>query len=162
MGGGRRRRALRHQRAELRALQNVRHQRSQPQHYLGAAGGRRRTELREYVKSDDGRRRTDDRVLVSVVCPLSSVICLNFAAVGFYRRLPATRSRLAGPRRPCGQGAKSPLWVKAGRVVIQRCPFQGDQRTVNVFSMMRWTVGAVLTAALLVGPSAKAGQAPQP
>jgi tetratricopeptide (TPR) repeat protein len=47
-------------------------------------------------------------------------------------------------------------------VVIQRCPFQGDQRTVNVFSMMRWTVGAVLTAALLVGPSAKAGQAPQP
>src|SRR5215470_18126788 len=28
--------------------------------------------------------------------------------------------------------------------------------------MMRWTVGAVLTAALLVGPSATAGQAPAP
>jgi tetratricopeptide (TPR) repeat protein len=50
----------------------------------------------------------------------------------------------------------------AGRVAIQRCPFQGDQRTVNVSSMLRWTAGAVLTASVLVGPNAGAGQAPQP
>src|ERR1700728_4847995 len=49
MGRGRRPAALRDQRAELRSLQNVRHQRSQSQHHVGAAGGRRRTELPEHV-----------------------------------------------------------------------------------------------------------------
>ena len=46
--------------------------------------------------------------------------------------------------------------------MIHRRPFQGDQRTVNVSSMMRWTAGAVLAAAAAVGPSAVAGQAPSP
>jgi tetratricopeptide (TPR) repeat protein len=50
----------------------------------------------------------------------------------------------------------------AGGAVIQRCPFQGDQRTVNVSSMLRWTAGAVLTAAVLVGSNAMAGQTPPP
>ena len=59
-------------------------------------------------------------------------------------------------------GAKESIVGMAGRAVIQRCPFQGDQRTVNVSSMLRWTVGAVLTAAVLVGPNAMAGQAPAP
>jgi electron-transferring-flavoprotein dehydrogenase len=37
--------ALRDQCAELRPLQNLRHQGSEPEHHLGAAGGRRRAEL---------------------------------------------------------------------------------------------------------------------
>ena len=41
--------ALRHQRAELRPLQNLRHQGPQPEHHLGAARRRRRAELPEYV-----------------------------------------------------------------------------------------------------------------
>jgi tetratricopeptide (TPR) repeat protein len=50
----------------------------------------------------------------------------------------------------------------AGRAVIQRRPFQGDQRTVNVSSILRRTAGAVATAAVLVGPCALAAQAPAP
>ena len=41
--------ALRDQRAELRPLQNLRHQGSEPEHHLGAARRRRRAELSEYV-----------------------------------------------------------------------------------------------------------------
>ena len=49
MGGGGRFAALRDQRAELRPLQNLRHQGSEPEHHLGSARGRRRTELSEHV-----------------------------------------------------------------------------------------------------------------
>ncbi len=42
------------QRAELRPLQDLRHQGPDPEHRLGGAGGRRRAELPEYV-SDFGR-----------------------------------------------------------------------------------------------------------
>ena len=48
--------ALRDQRAELRPLQNLRHQGSQPQHHLGAAGGRRRTEIFQYVRDGSATR----------------------------------------------------------------------------------------------------------
>src|SRR5487761_625688 len=41
--------ALCHQRAELRPLQDLRHQGPEPEHHLGAARRRRRTELSEYV-----------------------------------------------------------------------------------------------------------------
>ncbi len=47
--------ALRHQCAELRPLQNLRHQGSQREHHLGRSGGRRRPELPEHVK-DPGER----------------------------------------------------------------------------------------------------------
>ena len=50
--------ALRDQRAELRPLQNLRHQGPQPQHHLGAAGGRRRAEIFEYVMSGSARPAT--------------------------------------------------------------------------------------------------------
>ncbi len=40
---------IRDQRAELRPLQNLRHQGSESEHHLGSAGGQRRTELPEYV-----------------------------------------------------------------------------------------------------------------
>ncbi len=51
MNGSRRRAtAIRHQRAELRPLQNLRHQGPEPEHHLGPAGGRRRAELSEYVR----------------------------------------------------------------------------------------------------------------
>ena len=40
---------IRHQRAELRPLQNLRHQGPEPEHHLGSAGRRRRAELSEYV-----------------------------------------------------------------------------------------------------------------
>ena len=45
VGGGGRQTALRDQRAELRALQDLRYQGPQPEHQLGAARGRRRPEL---------------------------------------------------------------------------------------------------------------------
>ena len=41
--------ALRDQRAELRPLQNLRHQGSEPEHHLGSARGRRRAELPQHV-----------------------------------------------------------------------------------------------------------------
>ncbi len=40
---------IRHQRAELRPLQNLRHQGPESEHYLGPTRGRRRAELSEYV-----------------------------------------------------------------------------------------------------------------
>ena len=49
MGRGGGQTALRHQRAELRPLQNLRHQGPQPEHHLGTARRRRRAELPEYV-----------------------------------------------------------------------------------------------------------------
>ena len=53
MGGGgwrwqRRGAALRHQRAELRPLQDLRHQGPDPEHQLGDPGGRRWPELSEH------------------------------------------------------------------------------------------------------------------
>ena len=47
-------REIRHQRAELRPLQDLRHQRPESEHQLGSARGRRRPELSQYVS---GRRR---------------------------------------------------------------------------------------------------------
>src|ERR1700704_3588560 len=49
MGGGGWFAALRDQRAELRPLQNLRHQGSEPEHHLGPPRGRRRTQLPQYV-----------------------------------------------------------------------------------------------------------------
>src|SRR5262249_53180105 len=49
MGRGGRPGALCDQRAELRSLQNLRYQRPQPEHHLGAARRWRRPELSEYV-----------------------------------------------------------------------------------------------------------------
>ena len=48
--GGERRAALPDQRAELRALQNLRHQGPRPEHHLGLPRRRRRPELRGHVK----------------------------------------------------------------------------------------------------------------
>ena len=45
--------ALRDQRAELRPLQDLRHQGPDPEHQLGDAGGRRRAELPEHVDRAD-------------------------------------------------------------------------------------------------------------
>src|SRR5215472_9644765 len=42
-------RTLRDQRAELRPLQNLRHQGPEPEHHVGATRGRRRAELSEHV-----------------------------------------------------------------------------------------------------------------
>src|SRR5262249_32884535 len=49
MGGGGGLTPLRHQRAELRPLQNLRYQGPESEYYLGCARGRRRAELSEYV-----------------------------------------------------------------------------------------------------------------
>src|SRR5258705_9877051 len=49
MGGGGWYAALRDQRAELRPLQNLRHQGSEPEYHLGPPRGRRRTQLPQYV-----------------------------------------------------------------------------------------------------------------
>src|SRR5262249_1338386 len=49
MGAGERFTPFRYQCAELRSLQNMRHQGSQPEHHLGSSRGRRRAELSEYV-----------------------------------------------------------------------------------------------------------------
>ena len=63
MGGGGRRAALRDQRAELRPLQDLRHQGSEPEHHLGAARRRRRAELSEHVTCVVNRARP------AVACP---------------------------------------------------------------------------------------------
>ena len=47
--------AVRDQRAELRPLQNLRHQGPEPEHHLGSARRRRRAELSEYVTACRGR-----------------------------------------------------------------------------------------------------------
>src|SRR5262245_16812676 len=62
MGGGGRLAPFRDQRAELRSLQNLRHQRSEPEHHLGSSRGRGWAELSEYVKGSarDGRLGTRD------------------------------------------------------------------------------------------------------
>src|SRR5215475_9626282 len=49
MGAGGGRATLRDQRAELRALQDLRYQGPESEYYLGSARRRRRTELPEYV-----------------------------------------------------------------------------------------------------------------
>src|ERR1700704_6428246 len=49
MGGGGWLAALRDQRAELRPLQDLRHQGPESEHHLGPARGRRWTELPQYV-----------------------------------------------------------------------------------------------------------------
>src|SRR3990167_5780803 len=49
MGRGRQRPEIRDQRAELRPLQNLRHQGPESEHHLGSAGRQRRAELPEYV-----------------------------------------------------------------------------------------------------------------
>ena len=63
VGGGRRPAALRHQRAELRPLQNLRHQGPQPEHQLDGARGRRRPELSRHVRAAssgwNGERSSD-------------------------------------------------------------------------------------------------------
>src|ERR1700760_1616928 len=50
MGGGGGTAAICDQRAELRALQDLRYQGPQPQHHMGAARGRRRAEIFKHVK----------------------------------------------------------------------------------------------------------------
>src|SRR5215213_9839450 len=52
MGGGGGPAAFRHQRAELRALQDLRRQGSESEHRLASAGRRRRAELREHVSRE--------------------------------------------------------------------------------------------------------------
>ena len=76
MGGGRRH-ALRDQRAELRPLQDVRHQGPEPEHHLGAARGRRWPELSEYV-------RVSARALICLLRVPSLRICDRGGA----KRLP--------------------------------------------------------------------------
>ena len=56
-----RRAALRHQRAELRPLQDLRYQGPEPEHQLGRARGRRRTELSGNVEPHSATCRTRRR-----------------------------------------------------------------------------------------------------
>ena len=76
--------ALRHQRAELRALQNLRHQGPQPEHQLGGAGGRRRAELSghvvvsrrkmaDYLAASAGRRAGMRRLRGRIFLPVAAV-----------------------------------------------------------------------------------------
>ena len=63
--------ALRHQRAELRALQDLRYQGPEPEHQLGGARGRRRAELSGHVRLRIGSRRAreaEDRAWPSRSC----------------------------------------------------------------------------------------------
>ncbi len=60
--------AVRDQRAELRPLQNLRYQGPQPQHHLGAAGGRRRAEIFQYVRAFSRLRSRCCHTAVCMVC----------------------------------------------------------------------------------------------
>ena len=85
-----RRGQVRHQRAELRPLQNLRHQRPESEHHLGSARRRRRPELSQYVMLD-GRLRPR-------CCP--------------YRGIQACMTE--SERRSCGGSAKRPFWLNPG------------------------------------------------
>ena len=61
--------ALRDQRAELRPLQNLRHQGPESEHHLGPARGRRRTELSEYVSELRGASRPTDSDAAAISPP---------------------------------------------------------------------------------------------
>ena len=73
--------ALRHQRAELRALQDLRYQGPEPEHQLGHARGRRRTELFGHVRPRGwkpprgSQRQTEDRAWLSRSCILTRRRC---------------------------------------------------------------------------------------
>ena len=82
---------LRHQRAELRALQDLRHQGPEPQHHLGAAGGRRRAELSQYVN----RRCATAAAATSNKSP--GAARRYFAALRADTTLHSCRGRAKGP-----------------------------------------------------------------
>ena len=82
--------ALRHQRAELRPLQNLRHQGPGAEHQLDAAGRRRRTELSRYVGAavDPSRRRPE-----SATFAWDRFSCKDVRSSPRRRRRPAATSR---------------------------------------------------------------------
>ncbi len=80
-------RALRHQRAELRPLQDLRHQGPQPEHQLGAATRRRRAGLPEHV-SESGMTGAGCRLIAPPRCaslepPMERVVmrCIAWARI---------------------------------------------------------------------------------
>ena len=73
--------ALCHQRAELRPLQDLRHQGSQPEHHLGSPGRRRRAELSEYVTACSGRRSAEALSPIGRSDNQSRAACRDFASV---------------------------------------------------------------------------------
>src|SRR3982751_6760936 len=122
--------ALCHQRAELRPLQNLRYQGPQPQHHLGAAGGRRR-EIFEYV--------------MAVPCPVT---------------IPPHRDSLGEASgsvasSPCGMTAKRPFCADS-KGLAHRRPWR--QPLVIVPTPFRRLTGVVLGAAALLLPASLAAQ----
>ena len=106
VGGGGRQAALRHQRAELRALQDLRHQGPQPEHQLGRARGRRRPELSGHVESP-WRSPTEERgasMPEQKLHPEAQQVCDLIVASGrppIETLTPAeARARLSGVRAP--------------------------------------------------------------
>src|SRR5947208_14445800 len=123
MGGGERFTAFRDQRAELRPLQNMRHQGSQREHHLGSSRGRRRPKLFEYVKGfftayPSGRpiwrcsKKPRDQASESLL----RVLITDFRKSAAVRRSRKSKSPKAGAR--------------SGRA-SRCCPYPGLQR--------RWT-----------------------
>src|ERR1700728_4827172 len=94
MGRGGGQSALRHQRAELRPLQNLRHQGPQPEHHLGAARRRWRAELSEYVTSSLRAERSNPARPRGLDCFVASLLAMTGAAQSVAATLPRFR-------RPC-------------------------------------------------------------
>ncbi len=120
---------IRHQRAELRPLQNLRHQGPESEHHLGSAGRRRRAELSEYVM---GFRQLRPR-------------CCH---IGVFNLSGERRDR-----RSCGGGAKRPFWPElqrfARKLAVSR--LNGAQ-PVTSSSLARCTFGTALAVFLVAAP----------
>src|SRR5665647_1216454 len=67
---------IRHQRAELRPLQNLRHQRPESEHHLGSAGRQRRAELPEHVMTNgsSGHDAATSRFSSLLLCVAGGVL----------------------------------------------------------------------------------------
>ena len=151
MGRGSRQSALCDQRAELRPLQDVRHQGSEPKHHLGAARGRRRAELPEYVSSvvdlapvSDGEDqndetvvldRRDDTVVADAVAPKAfqipgkrSAEAARILGRGDALAQIAEDQSVVAPRRACAGRAPRRDRIRLARRGIRSCRVNVSRR----------------------------------
>ena len=136
---GGRRREIRDQRAELRPLQDLRHQGPESEHHLGAAGRRRRAELSEYVMSG------------AALCGHDAALIGAFKRGGGY---PA--AVLAGPAQKGHSRPNLAAWRSP-----RGHPPQGAS-PVTSSSLARRIAGTALAAILAAAPIELSAKPPSP
>ena len=142
MGRGGRQSALRDQRAELRPLQNLRHQGPEPEHQLGAARRRRRAELSEYVmaRHDPAHDQTLS-MLPRFRRPWGQrPVALRPPRSGFFRVLAGALQK----------GHSRPHWHPALDSAVRRSSFANG--AVVIHSLLPWRA-AIVGAAVFAEPA---------